>query len=124
MFVSQPVISSQEGVLMFSDFAVTSPGIGESGPVSVSGTQTTDGIASLRVKAFGKEVVANPGQLKNLRGFSANGMQLTYEGGYKELGGRTVYLVLIKGFTSGTQSTQRVEVNERGDFKIVKGASK
>lgn len=124
VFFSLSVKSSQEGVLVLSDFTVSSRSIGESGPVTVSGTQTTDGIASLRVNAFGRAIVANPAQLKDLRGFFANGMQLTYESGYKELGGRTVYIVLVKGFTSGTQATQRVEVNERGDFRVVKGGAR
>ena len=118
------LFSSKEGIMAWSDFSISSRGIGESGPVSVSGTQTPEGIASLRVRAFGREVAAEPSQIMELRGFLANGMLLSYEAGYKELGGRTVYLIFFKGFTSGVQSAMRVEINERGVLKIAKSASR
>ena len=41
------------------------------------------------VQAFGKSIRLSSGQLKQLEGGQYNLVQLSYESGYKELGGRT-----------------------------------
>ena len=46
--------ASQEGVLPLASFTVESPGIGESGPVVVSGRQNQTGFEVLEVNAFGR----------------------------------------------------------------------
>jgi hypothetical protein len=48
----------------------------------------------------------------------ANSIQLSYEHGYKDLGGRTIYLLMTMGFTSGVPQGKLVSVTERGDIKI------
>ena len=94
---------------------------GTSGPVRVSGTQRAEGIASLRVQAFGREYVLPANLVAELQGFNANGLFVSYESGYKELGGRTVYLGFVRGFTSGIQAAKHVAVSENGEFKLLKG---
>jgi hypothetical protein len=110
--------ASKEGVLALYTFHVESPGIGESGPVSVSGRQSKLGIDFLIVKAFGKVFQLNREQLNSLQGGSLNGIQLTYEGGYKELGGRTIYLQFSKGFTNGILHAIVFVLTEDGKINI------
>ncbi len=118
LFVPTPSRASQEGILPIGALHVTSPGIGESGPVEVTATRGSDGFSSLAIQAFGRTIKLTAVQLAALHGQFVNGVQLSYEAGYKELGGRTVYIVLSKGFTSGTQETQRISVNEQGTVAV------
>lgn len=124
MLASQLTFASQEGILVWSEFAISSQGIGSSGPVKVSGTQSSVGILGFNVEVFGREFVAPSSTVQELKGFSANGLHLSYEHGYKGLGGRTVYLSFSRGFTSGVVSTKTIAVNESGEFNVIKGASK
>jgi hypothetical protein len=98
---------------------MSSLGLGASGPVKVSGKQGSAGIKNLKVEAFGRKFILARKEVKYLQGFFANGMFLSFEQGYKELGGRTIYLSFFRGFTSGIQITKRVAVNERGEFKFL-----
>ena len=115
------VSASREGILPLSEFSISSQGIGSSGPVKVSGTQTSSGISQLKVEAFGRAFVAPADTVKGLQGFFVNGMLLSYVHGYTETGGRTVYLSFFKGFTSGLTETKRVYLSESGEFKLLKG---
>jgi hypothetical protein len=108
--------ASEEHVFEFRTFRFES--VDESGPVIVSGTQGEHGITALHITAFRKSFTLTPGQLKQLRGLIVNGVQLSGEGGYTELGGRTLYLILSTSFTSGATNAKLVTVNERGDIKI------
>jgi len=110
------VVASEEGAFTFRKFRFESAD--ESGPVVVSGTQKDTGIDTLRIDAFRRSFTLTPAQLKQLRGLIVNGVQLSGEGGYKELGGRTLYLILSMGFTSGSANAKLVSLNERGDVKI------
>jgi hypothetical protein len=110
------VAASEEGAYEFRRFRFES--VDESGPAVVTGAQGDHGITSLHITAFRKSFTLTPAQLKQLRGLIANGVQLSGEGGYKELGGRTLYLILSVGFTSGTSQAKLVSVNERGDIKV------
>ncbi|MDK9712677.1 MAG: hypothetical protein OEL86_01000 [Sulfuritalea sp.] len=121
-YASPHLHASQEGALLVSEFAVSSPGIGSSGPVRVSGTQRSEGIVSLRVQAFGREYVLPAALVAELQGFHANGLLFSYESGYKETGGRTVYLGFVRGFTTGVQASKHVSVSESGEFKLLKSA--
>ena len=47
-----------------------------------------------------------------------NSLQLSYEAGYKETGGRTLYLVLSQDFTSGVVVRRFVTVKETGTVKV------
>jgi hypothetical protein len=111
-------IASKEGLLSLNAFALESPGIGQSGPVKVAGAQSDRGITLLRIEAFGKTFNIGPDQLRQLRGFNANGVQITYEGGYGDLGGRTIYVIFSRGFTSGVVLQRYVSVTETGSVTV------
>ena len=115
---SGSVSASKEGLLSLNAFALESPGIGASGPVKISGAQSTDGITLLRIEAFGKKFNIGPDQLRELSGFSANGVQITYERGYADLGGRVIYVVFSRGFTSGHLAQRYVTVRENGSVTV------
>jgi len=113
--------ASQEGVLSFSEFTIKSTGIGKSGAVEIVGTKNEDGVfSSIRVSAFGKMFSFPEKILIQIPAVNQNGIQLTYEAGYRTLGGKTIYIQFQKGFTSGVQSTFIVSVNEQGKFKVLK----
>lgn len=99
-------------------FQFSSPGIGQSGPVVVSGEQNSNQVVSLTVQAFGRTVSLPKAQLAKLRGGFINGIQAPYEVGYRELGGRAIYVILSRGFTSGLQETQLVSVNDQGAVEV------
>ncbi|UPG95288.1 hypothetical protein [Luteibacter aegosomatissinici] len=105
-------------MLTLDAFEARSPGIGASGPVAVSGSQDTHGVSRLLVSAFGKHMELDAALLDKLHGFHFNGMQISYEEGYEELGGRTLYIMLSKGFTSGVVSRKFVVVTEDGAIKV------
>ena len=118
IFVPTSSMASQEGVLAIGELRITSPGIGESGPIEVTATRGPNGFSALAIRAFGRTSTLTEAQLAALHGQFVNGVQLSYEAGYKELGGRTVYIVLSKGFTSGIQEAQRISVDERGTVTV------
>jgi len=118
VFGSFSASASKEGILRMDTFELTSDGIGGSGPMTISGKQGNNGISKLTIAAFGKRFVLNEVQLAAIQGLPINGLQLSYEAGYKELGGRTVYLVLSKGFTSGTVGQKFVVITENGAIEI------
>ncbi|RUL70505.1 hypothetical protein [Dyella choica] len=101
-----------------SSFEFTSEGVGESGNVTITGKQGNGGISELTIMAFGKQFKLDGEQLDKVKGFAVNGLQLSYEAGYKELGGRTIYIVLSKGFTSGTIGKKFVVVTESGTLSV------
>ena len=109
-------IGSEEGVLVLRTFQFESRD--ESGPVVVSGTQSAAGIRRVSIKAFGKSVTLPRADLRKLRGLLVNGVQLSSEGGYPELGGRTIYLVLSTGWTSGVDRAKMIVMKERGDIQV------
>jgi hypothetical protein len=100
-----------------ASFTLQSNGV-DSGPVSVSGSQDATGVTALTVKAFGKNYALTRAHLQQLRGTIENGIQLSGEGGYPELGGRTIYLQLTMGWTSGIHSGKLITIKERGDITI------
>jgi hypothetical protein len=111
--------ASQEGILPLTEFRVVSDGIGASGPVVVSGEQNkTEGIVSLKISAFGKIYDIPRKKLAGLKELAANGIRISYERGYDALGGRTVYVHLTMGFTSGTRKEVVVSVSEHGDTTV------
>ena len=118
------VLASQEGQFSCGSFSVASPGIGTSGPVVVAGDAERGAVFSLRVEAFGKRFVLGAELLAKLAGASPNGIQLSYEGGYPGLGGRTLYIVFSRGFVSSRVATVQVSVEEEGEIKVIEGQQK
>ena len=108
-------LASKEGMLTLDAFNLTSPGIGASGPVVISGKQDRTGVKELTINAFEKQYHLDKAQIAQMQGLHFNGLQLSYEGSFKELGGRTIYLVRSKGFVvSGTVDRRFVVIKENG----------
>jgi hypothetical protein len=61
--------------------------------------------------------------LRELEGGQYNSIQLSYESGYKELGGRTIYIKLGKAFTSEEVKVVIVVVTEGGKVIVMKGSA-
>jgi hypothetical protein len=110
------VIASEESVRTFKTFRFEASD--ESGPVVISGTQNDSGISSLQIAAFRRSFTLAPAQLKQLRGLMVNGVHLSGEPGYEPVGGRTLYLLLSMGFSSGISAAKLISVNQRGDIKV------
>ena|SRR5688572_6385287 len=117
LLASLNVQASEEGALAMSSFTFQSNGI-DSGRVTVTGAQSVTGITALTIKAFNREFILTNSHLQQLKGVIVNAVQLSYETGYPKTGGRTVYLQLSMGFTSGMAAGKRVIVKERGDITV------
>ena len=113
-------IASQEGVLPFSEFTIKSNGIGQSGPVELVGNKIEAGYSSIIVNVFGKSYSFPKHILKQLSDMPKNGIQLSYEAGYKSLGGKTIYMQFQMGFTSGLKQVVVVSLNSQGEFNVLK----
>ena len=81
-----------------SEFHFKSEGVNDSGVVIVEGEKDAQGLfKKLSVKAFGKTFDISGEALKRFPIKTPNGIQLSYEKGYKEPGGRTVYVNFLFG---------------------------
>ena len=117
-FISLNVVASQEGALQLFKFTIESKGIGNSGLVKISGEQNQQNeIISLKIEAFGKEYNISDDNLKKLPKVY-NGIQISYEEGYKELGGKTIYIIFQMGFTSGVKKQTVLSLAENNTVKI------
>ena len=110
---------SREGTLVWSSFVIESAGVGSSDTVAITGSLSGGSITSMTIKAFGRDVVLERAHLDALKGLPMNGVLLTYEHGYEEAGGRTVYVKMLSGFLSGVRASKVLVVNERGDVRIM-----
>ena len=115
---SGAALASKEGVLSLGTFQVSSPGIAESGPVIVSGSRTGEAVTALCVQAFNHTRCLTAQQLMQLSGSTINGVQISYEASRKELGGRMVYVLLSKGFTSARLEAKLISVSESGQVEV------
>lgn len=112
-------LASQEGPLPLSSFRVESDGIGDSGKISLEGREDDKGrLVELRINAFGKGYVVPSEKLKVLGNLAANGIRISYESGYEEIGGRTMYVHLQAGFVSHTVESALVTVTEDGKVEV------
>lgn len=120
LFLLAPTaFASQEGVLSLEKFRVESQGIGESGPVVVTGEKNKQGeFAFLKLEAFGKTYELTKEDLKQIPKLLYNGIQLSYEGGHYDLGGRTIYIMLQMGSAPGIQKKVLISITEKGSIKI------
>ena len=111
--------ASEEGLLPLSTLTAESAGIGKSGPISVIARKdNSNQWIEVTISAFGKEFSLNEDQRKQLDGEFVNGLMLSYEEGYEDLGGRTVYIIFIRGFSSGIKMRQLVSIAENGTISI------
>src|SRR5690606_35530400 len=104
--VSQPTSESQEGAEAIRSFDI------ETSVAHVHGKQTQQGVTEFRVDAFGKKFELSQDQLKELDRLIVNGIQVSSESGYPGIGGKTIYIRLLLGFTSGVVASRYVVVSE------------
>lgn len=117
--VTQSANGSQEGGLPLSNFRVESNGIGESGKIIIQGKQNEkDRVVELKITAFGKDYVVPSKELEGLAKLRPNGIRISYEPGYKKLGGKTLYIQFQVGWTSQTAQTALIKVLETGKIEI------
>jgi hypothetical protein len=117
--VAGSAYASQEGTLPISSFRLESDGAGASGKITVEGKQNAKAqLIELKIKAFGKDYVVPAKKLGLLAELRANGIRISYESGYKELGGKTVYIQLQMGFTSHTLQTALITITENGEIEV------
>jgi hypothetical protein len=117
--IASSIHASEEGILPLSSFRIESNGVGESGKIVLEGKQNDQWqIIELKLTAFGHQYVVPPEKLRPLAGFGANGIWFSYEVGYKELGGRTIYVQFQKGFTSGTEHSALITITEDGNVEV------
>ena len=114
----QDAVASQEGVLPLTEFQIKSNGINDSGSIIVNGKKIDGIFSSLSVSAFGKNIEVPSSILSTIKITNPNGIQLSYEAGYQALGGKTVYIKLIFGFTRGVYDEVTILVRENGDVKV------
>jgi len=107
-----------EGRMQLSRILLDSPGLDNSGPVHMDATQSDRGITNMSMSAFGKTQTLTSSQLAALGGRVFNGAGLTYSRGYKNLGGRTVYLLLFHGFASAAKVVTVITFRELGDVRV------
>lgn len=111
--------ASKEGILPFSSFRLESAGIGSSGKIVVEGQQDEHArVVSLSIAAFGKSYALPKEKLVGLSDLPSNGIRISYEHGYAELGGRTIYVQLQMGFTSFTKKVALITLTEDGKFEV------
>jgi hypothetical protein len=112
---SAPLNSSQVGSSPWSNFKV------ESGDAVVIGQQGPKGFTKLEIRVFKKVVSLSASELRQLDGFSANGMRIYSEGGYEETGGEAYYIVFYTERFGQKGDSRTVSVHQKGPVKIEKG---
>jgi hypothetical protein len=111
--------ASQEGTLPLTSFRLESNGKGSSGRIILEEKQNEKAqITSLKISAFGKDYTVPPEKLRQLADLHANGVRISYEEGYKELGGRTVYIQFQVGFTSSDEQKVLITLTEDGKINV------
>jgi hypothetical protein len=125
-FVSaQPAQASKEGGLSLFSVKLDSPGMDESGPVHVEMKRSDEGIKQLIVSAFGRTGAAPSQLLESIKEKRwLNGIQLSWEKGYRLTGGRTVYVSLTEGGSWGGVVVAVIGFGEDGKFRVVENLSR
>jgi hypothetical protein len=119
LLVARWALADVEGMLSLGTFRLECPGLDDSGPVIITGSQSREGLKALTVAAFGKQFSLTLEQLRELHAAASfNGVQLSYSHGYKGFGSRTIYILLTSGFTSHVVSRQLVEVSEERQIRV------
>jgi hypothetical protein len=110
---------SKEGVMPLSKFKFECRGLAVFGNVVVEGEQNTHRRwAWMRITAFDRIFEIDQKELQKLGEYAPNGVLVTSEMGYPELGGRTLYLQLLMGFSSGIRQRAMISVTEDGQIQL------
>jgi hypothetical protein len=110
--------ADEEGRLPLAHMYFNSAGLDNSGPINIDALQDSSGISELKVSAFGKLNTVTKAQLAVIGGRAFNAMGASYSRGYAITGGRSVYVLLCQGFSSGMEVAAVVTVTERGDVRV------
>lgn len=101
--------ASEESPAVFGEFSISSEGFGKSGPIRVAGESSATSISRLNIEAFGTTYLATRADLNELAGMHANGIQISYDGGY---GHRIFFVILSSGYSTGVVDKRYVVVTE------------
>jgi hypothetical protein len=93
----------------------------ESGEAVVIGQEGPKGFTKLEFRVFKKTFSLSASELRQLDGFSANGMRIYSEGGYEETGGEAYYIVFYTERFGQKGDSRTVSVHHNGSVKIEKG---
>jgi hypothetical protein len=119
LVLARPAYASKEGGLSLYSVKLDSQGMDDSGPVHVEMKRSDEGIESLKVSAFGKTETAPSALLESIKQKSwLNGVQLSWERGYRDTGGKTIYLSLTEGGAWGVVVVAVIGFNEDGKFRV------
>jgi len=106
------VQASQEGVEILSTLEAHTPN------AKVSIAQSPGKVESFVVSAFGKKYQLTSDQLKMISSIMINGVQISGESGYPELGGQAIYIKVFTGFSSGIRKSMIVTVSEENGISV------
>ncbi len=120
LMLSLPVFASKEGILPLTNFVVESKGLDGSGPIVITGRSDGDHISFLEVEAFGKTYTVPAGIIGDLGNIYVNGLSISYEAGYKVIGGRSLYITFIRSFLKKETTRISLVLKENGDIRIKK----
>ncbi|MGH8307179.1 MAG: hypothetical protein ACRER0_02815 [Gammaproteobacteria bacterium] len=107
-----------EGRMPFAHIQYNSTGLDNSGPVNVEVFQNSNGIYELKVSAFGTLHTVTKAQLEAISGHMFNLVGISYSRGYPKTGGRSVYVLIYQGFSSGAEVAAIVTVTEHGGVRV------
>jgi hypothetical protein len=110
--------ADEEGRLPLAHMQFDSLGLDNSGPINVQAAQDSTGITELKVSAFGKLHTVTKAQLAPISGYVFNAIGVSYSRGYPNTGGRSVYVLLCQGFSSGAEVVAVVTIAKRGDVRV------
>jgi hypothetical protein len=118
LLVCTHAYASKEGLLALSSFSITSEGQEEFGHVELLGKQDSKGIVSLHIKAMGREYDLSESQLASLRGFHANGIQLSFIIGMERSQRKNLLIQFSRGIASGLDQVKVLSISEKGKIEI------
>ncbi len=88
--------ASEEEFVTWRSVRIESPPHPQTGTVVVDAALGDAGPTRFEIKAFGRAHTLTPADLAKLRGFPLDGLRITYEASYPQLGGTTVYVKLFR----------------------------
>lgn len=112
-------LASQEAVLPTSYFEVISEGVSNSGRVKVKAQRDRMGkFKFVKVEAFHRTLKIEK-KLIEVLPKDTNGVQISFEEGYEETGGKLLYIAFTKGFSSGSFQKTVILIPEKGPVRLL-----
>jgi hypothetical protein len=110
--------ADEEGRVPLAHVQFNSAGLDNSGPIQVEAVQNEQGLSQLNVSAFGSLRSLTQSQLAPMQGYVVNAIGVSYSRGYSNTGGRSLYVLLLQGFSSGAEVVAVVTVTEHGKIRV------